>query len=120
MLAFRRILVAVKDLQARSRPAVRKAAQLAKACHAQVELYHCLSTPVYTDLALDGARGLKDMERDAREYALRRLERIAAGVRRHGVKASVAAEWDFPTYDAIVRRARHIKGFAPNGGVYQS
>ena len=59
MPAIRRILVAIKDLRSISRPALRKAAQIATACHAQVELYHCMTTPLYMDRIYDHQKGLK-------------------------------------------------------------
>lgn len=109
MPAIRRILVAIKDLRSISRPALRKAAQIATACHAQVELYHCMTTPLYMDRIYDHQKGLKTTEREMRQDALRRLERIAATLRLPGLKITAAAEWDYPAYDAIVRRALHIK-----------
>ena len=55
MPAIRRILVAIKDTSARSLPAVEKAAQLARAHKAQLELYHAISEPIYVDaLAIAG------------------------------------------------------------------
>jgi universal stress protein E len=109
MLAIRRILVAVKDLGAPGRPAVRKAAQIAQASNAQVELFHSLATPLYADLAIGSNEGLEGLERTVRQNALRRLERIASALRKHHIKVSVAAEWDYPVYDAIIRRAVRIK-----------
>ena len=109
MLAIRRILVAVKDLGAPGRPAVRKAAQIAQASNAQVELFHSLATPLYADLAIGSNEGLEGLEREVRQNALRRLERIASALRKRHIKVSVAAEWDYPVYDAIIRRAARIK-----------
>ena len=111
MPAVRRILVAVKDMRSSVRPVVRKAAQIASACNAHLEIYHCLSEPLVLDLAYDAGKGLAGLERDLRQQALRRLERIAESIRQRqrGLKVTVAAEWDAPAYDAIVRRARKIK-----------
>jgi universal stress protein E len=36
------------------------------------------------------------------------LERMAARLRRRGIRVSVAVEWDYPVYEAIVRRAERI------------
>jgi universal stress protein E len=108
-LKFRRILLAVKELEAKSLPAVLKAAQLARACGAEVELFHTLATPVYADLYSSSDRSLEDRERALRQQALRRLETIADRLRQHSIPVSVSAEWDFPAYEAIVRRARRIK-----------
>jgi len=109
MLPIRRILVAINDLRPTSRPIVRKAAQIALACKAQVELYHCLSNRLYLDVAADGPRSIREMEMDMRQDALRKLERIAAVIRGPHLKVSTAAEWDSPAYDAIIRRARKMK-----------
>ena len=45
----RRILVAVKDPSVKVLPAVDKAAQLARAFGAQIELFHGIDTPVFVD-----------------------------------------------------------------------
>ena len=106
-MAIRRILVAVKDPRARSLPSVDKAVQLANAWGARIELFHALDSPIYlgpAGVAGDGPRGLA---RELRARSLGRLEIIAARIRESGVDATVAVEWDFPVYEAIVRRARH-------------
>jgi len=103
--AIRRILVAVKDPGARSLPAVNKGTQLARALGAQLELFHAIDSPYYVDMlgvTAERTRGFEDEERG--EY-LQRLERVAARARLHGARVSVAAEWDYPAYEAIVRRA---------------
>ncbi len=109
MLPIRRVLVAINDLRPMSRPIVRKAAQIAVACKAQLELYHCLSNLVYVDVVADGPRSIRELETKLRQDALRKLERIAATIRGPRLKVSAAAEWDSPVYDAIIRRARKIK-----------
>jgi universal stress protein E len=109
MTAIRKILVAVKDLRGRSQPAMLKAAQLARACGASVELFHTLSTPLYADLYAFGGQSLESLEAELRQQALRRLERAADRLRTHGIRVSVSAEWDFPPYEAVIRRALRIK-----------
>ncbi len=109
MPAIHRILVAVKALDTKPLPAVLKAAQLARACGAQLELYHALATPVYIDLAVTSAQGLVSLEYELRQNALRRLEAIADRLREHGIKVTVSAEWDYPAHEAVLRRARIIK-----------
>jgi len=105
MARIRRILVAVKELEAKSLPAVLKAAQLARACGAQLELFHALATPLYVDLYV---QPLGALEQELKQQARRRLESIADRLRQHSLKVSVCVEWDAPVYDAIVRRARQI------------
>ena len=109
MPPIRRVLVAVGALHAKSLPAVLKAAQIARACGAQVELYHSLDAPIYADL--NGLRDFSvvDLERELKLRAVHRLEDIADRLRQHSLKVSVHAEWDFPAYEAVVRRALRIK-----------
>jgi universal stress protein E len=109
MAAIHRILVAVKEITGRPLPAVLKAAQLARASGAQLELFHALCSPLYCDSAAGGNKELRRLEQDLRQKAIRRLEAIADGLRLHSIKVSVSAEWDYPAHEAIVRRAQAIK-----------
>lgn len=106
---IRRILVAVRALQASSLPAVLKASQLARACGAELELFHCVDRPLYVDpYSLDG-QSPQEMEQQLRQEAMNKLEAIADRVRNHNIKVSVSVEWDSPVYEAIVRRSLHIE-----------
>lgn len=109
MPAFHRILVAVKKLDGKPLPAVLKAAQLARAFGAELELFHGLTTPVYADTDQAREQGLRSLEEDLRQKALRRLEAIADRLRVHSIKVTVSAEWDYPAHEAIIRRAQAIK-----------
>src|SRR6185437_10105473 len=108
MRPIRRILVAVKDPKARSLPAVAKAAQLARAFGAQLELFHGISSPLYVD-AYGLGDGVEAIERETVASATAQLERIAARVRSPKVKVTVRAVWDYPVHEAIVRRAHQFK-----------
>jgi universal stress protein E len=109
MPAIRTILVAVKDVTSRSQPAVLKGAQLARACGAKVELFHTLTTPLYADLNAFSGHTLETLEAELRQNTLRRLERMAERLRQHGIRVSVSAEWDFPAFEAVIRRALSVK-----------
>ena len=109
MQALRRILVAVKDPSARSMPALKKAAQLARATGAQIELFHSLSQTILIDAVAGGGPGLRQYEAEQVRRATARLEKVADTVRRHKVDVVVAAEWDHPPSEAIVRRALKTK-----------
>ena len=109
MPAFNRILVAVKELDGKPLPAVLKAAQLARAYGAQLELFHGLTSPFYSNPLMWRKQGLDSLEHDLRQNALRRLEAIADRLREHSIKVTVSAEWDYPAHEAIIRRARVIK-----------
>jgi universal stress protein E len=101
---IRRILVAVKDPLARSQPAVIKGTQLARALGAELELFHAVDAAVYVDMMGIEEGSAERVACDEREQCVQRLERIAARARLHTTKVSVAAEWDYPVYEAIVRR----------------
>jgi universal stress protein E len=104
MRPIRRILVAVKDPTAKSLPAVTKGAQLARAFGAHLELFHGISTPLYVD-TYSYQESLEEIERRMKAARVAELEKIAAGLRRQDLSVSVAAAWDFPVYEAIVRHS---------------
>jgi universal stress protein E len=108
MQPIRRILVAVKNPAARALPAVNKAAQIAKGLGAQLTLFHDIATPLYAE-ALQGREiDLKSWQREVQTARREQLEKIAARIRKHGVDVDVAADWDFPPYEAIIRKAQRI------------
>ncbi len=106
MKPIRRILVAVKNTRAQSLPAVTKAAQLAKAFGARIQLFHGISDRVYIDGGELLGMDLRQCEASERQERLEGLESLARGLRRKRIKVSTAAEWDFPAYEAILRNAR--------------
>ena len=109
MRKIRRILVAVKDANARSLPAVDKAAQLARAFGAQLELFHGIVERLAADAYVYQEGGLAGAERTLRTRYREHLEGVARRLRNTGLKVNVAAEWDFPVYEAIVRQAHRVK-----------
>jgi universal stress protein E len=101
-----RILVALKDPSATALPVVVKAAQLARGLNARIELFHCIDDPIYSDLGCPPEQGFQIVEQDWRAEILRHLESIALRLRRQGLTVRTSAQWDYPVYEAIVRRAR--------------
>ena len=106
MRPISRILVAVKDTRAKASPAITKAAQLAKALGADLELFHAICEPLVVDVLALGDQNLDQLEKSERTRHLKRLEAAAAPLRRSGLQVTTAAEWDHPAYEALVRRAR--------------
>ncbi len=109
MRPIRRILVAVKNPQSRVLPAVVKSAQLAHALGAEVILFHAIAAPLYLDgdISLLG-NSLADAQQSVRNACCERLETIAKKLRRKRLTVSVAAEWDNPVHEAVIRAAgRH-------------
>jgi universal stress protein E len=109
MSAVRRILVPIKDLNSRPIPAVLKAAQVARAYGASLELFHVLTAEMYPAPLVGSQQFFATLENDARQNGIRRLEAMADRLRLHGIKVTVSAAWDFPAHEAIVRRAQTIK-----------
>src|SRR5688572_11763322 len=98
MKAIRKILVAVKNTRQKRCPAVIKAATLAHALRAQLELFHVISGPVAIEAFAAGA--MEKVQEKERALQLARLEKIAAPLRGRGINVSTAVEWDFPSHEA--------------------
>jgi universal stress protein E len=109
MRAIRRSLVAIKEQKRSALPAVTKAAQLARALDAEIELFHGIDTPVFADVFSYSRHHVTEIERGTRQRALAALERHAEAVRKSGIKVTVSSDWDFPAYEAIIRRAIRSK-----------
>lgn len=114
MRSIRRILVAVREPASRATPpAATKGVQLARALGARLELFHALTAPIYAETFIYGDRSFSDVTRDMQQQALKHLEGLAARLKSRGrqrrLQISVAAEWDSPAYEAIIRRSRATK-----------
>jgi universal stress protein E len=108
MTPIRRILAAVKDTEASVHHAVEKAALLGKTLGASVELFHAIDESLYVDSPKAEA-ALWDAQARRRDWHLGRLQAAASRLCEAGVRASAYAEWDFPSYEAIIRRAISTK-----------
>ncbi len=108
MQPIRRILVAVKDPQARALPAVNKAAQIAKGLNAQLTLFHDIATPLYAEALQGRGIDLGSVKREVQTSRREQLEKLAARIRKHDIDVDVAADWDYPPAEAIIRKAQRI------------
>lgn len=108
MQPIRRILVAIKNPAARALPALNKAAQIAKGLGAQLTLFHDIATPLYAEALQGRDVDVKSWQREVQTARREQLEKLAARVRKHGIDVDVAADWDFPPYEAIIRKAQRI------------
>lgn len=111
MAAIRRILHAT-DYSPASRPAFRKALELAKALHGELALVHVLSPvilPIVSGETYVPPGAYDDLQRTARAVALRHLDRLMAQARRAGVRASRRLVEGVPVADWIVRAARALR-----------
>lgn len=103
MRPFRRILVAIKDPEARSSAALDKAVQLARSSGGTIELFHAISTNVYSSFGLED-KYLEELKSSRLSQALSRLEALAEKARGRGVSAKATVEWDYPPHEAIIRQ----------------
>jgi universal stress protein E len=105
MKTIRRILVPIGDFRARRLPVINKAAQLASALGAELELFHDISIAVPLEALGTPGFTLRALKSLSRRAALGGLERLAEPLRARGLKVSTTAVCDYPPYEAIVRRA---------------
>jgi universal stress protein E len=106
MRAIRKILVAVKEPSAPSLPAVDKAAQLARAFGASLELYHSVTEKVLVDPYFNFLEYTRDFERETEQRYRDELQALADKLSRQGLKATANVDWDYPPHEALVRQAR--------------
>jgi universal stress protein E len=109
MPAIRRILVAIKDPNAKSLPSIAKAARLAKGFGAKLVLFHAITDLVASDAYFVAHGDLMRVRRDTMAHYQKRLETIANRLREQGLDVTISTAWDFPAYEAIVRHARKHK-----------
>jgi universal stress protein E len=104
---LRHILVAIGELQHPPKNTLQKAAALAKASGASVELFHAIDEPdpgvSYPETATKEAVETHRAAIVSKNQA--RLERFAHDKSLRGMRLTCTAAWGHPTYDAIVRRA---------------
>lgn len=110
-LRIRRILVAIRDLRHTPRSQLRKAATLARAAGASLELFHAINEPTALDAVRWGSAGRSTQEavEVAAQRSQRRLERLGQSNLLRGLKVRSFATWDYPPHEAIVRRALAIR-----------
>jgi universal stress protein E len=105
MRKLSKILVAVGDPRRARHPAIAHAAAIAAGSGAAIELFHDLAMPMPLELTRTPEYSLRREARTIRRSMLERLEALAAPLRSAGLKVSVSAVWDFPPFEAVIRRA---------------
>jgi universal stress protein E len=105
MQAIRKILVAVKNPDARRHPAIDKAIRIAKTLGASIEFFHAIADPVFLEVQPLTGQSIAELKRKALELRQKRLDKLSARAHKLGVEANASVEWDFPPHEAIVRRS---------------
>jgi universal stress protein E len=105
---FKSILVGIESPSERRQMALGRAAKLARASGARLILFHSAFSPyaagryLYRSIVEQGIRKTVAEKRAA-------LEKLAAPLRRKGLKVTTTAVWDYPAFEAIVRQVLRAK-----------
>ena len=100
-----RVLLAIRNPQARSQPGVAKAIQVARALGATLEFFHALTDSVFIELGRSSDDALDRLRERVESEARVHLARLCMAARKHGVQVECSVEWDYPPHEAVVRRA---------------
>ena len=109
MKAIRHILFAVRNPDAVRQPGIVKAIAIAKSFGASLEVFHALSSPVFTGLQPITGVTVEVLRREIRQRTRAKLEKFSALAKRSGVELTSAVEWDYPPHESIVRRAGKVR-----------
>jgi universal stress protein E len=104
---IRRIIVAIRDERHTPKGALRKAAAIARANGASIELFHAINEPEALDALRHGyiaGRQTEQITGAIQKRSAARLAKLAAHSELKGLKVTCAATWDFPPHEAIIRR----------------
>src|SRR3569833_5437 len=106
-----RILVAIRDLHHPPRNALRKAAAIARATKATVEVFHAVDIPVRTDKAVAAlpAGTVGKLALTKLSTAERRLQQFARLEMFRGLEVTAHANADNSPHAAVIRRAERIR-----------
>lgn len=105
---FRSILVGIEFPQEKRQAGLQRAVQLARRSGARLTLFHSTYSPwsmgpqFYGSNVQTGVRKTLAAQRAA-------LEKLAAPLRRKGIKVSTSVAWDYPAFEAIVRETLRSK-----------
>ncbi|HUL83830.1 MAG TPA: universal stress protein [Gammaproteobacteria bacterium] len=103
MTAFRRILVVIDPTTA-TQPGLERGARLAKQLGAKLELFICDYNPLLTESRALDAGAVARARAALLDSDLRRLHELAAPLQSAGLDVTVAASWDHPLHEGIVRK----------------
>jgi universal stress protein E len=106
MKKLRRILVTIADLRLRNGGVLRRAAALARASGARIELFHAVTEPHF--YSRDTGEGVIDLQVTPEESVItaqRALEKLARSRLLQGCRVRAMAAWGKPAHEAILRHA---------------
>ena len=98
-------ILAVIDPTVQDQPAMRRAAWLASATGAELELLVCFYNEYLSGDSLFDSPSLEKARAEIMSIQSQHLEELAEPMRKDGIKVTTAAIWDHPLHDGIVRHA---------------
>ena len=98
-------ILAVIDPTVQDQPAMRRAAWLASATGAELELLVCYYNEYLSGDSLFDSPSLDKARAEIMGIQSQHLEELAEPLRKDGVRVTTAAIWDHPLHDGIVRHA---------------
>jgi universal stress protein E len=105
---LRQILVAIRELSHAPKSELHKAAALARASGASLELFHVIDSPdpgvSWPETATAGT--ITAQREQIASRCRRRLEQYARDGSLRGLRVTCTTSWDYPPHEAIIRRAR--------------
>lgn len=106
---IQRILVAVADCAARPSAALIKAAALARQFDATLTLFHSFYSPYLAGEQFFSPEALQGDIEGTVNARKQQLARLAAPLRRTGLRVHERVRWDYPVHESIVREAQREK-----------
>jgi universal stress protein E len=104
MTEFRRIVVVI-DPTAATQPGLDRGTRLARQVRAKLELFICDYDSSLTESRALDAGAIAKARAALLDAHLRRLRELAAPLTAEGLDVTVAASWDHPLHEGIVRKA---------------
>ena len=98
-------IIVVVDPTVKDQPAMRRAAWLAKANDAELELLICYYNEYLSGDSLFDSPSLEKAREEVIENQSKHLEALAEPFREDGIVVSTTAIWDHPLYEGVVRHA---------------
>ena len=98
-------ILAVVDPTVQDQPAMHRAAWLASATGAELELLVCYYNEYLSGDRLFDSPSLEKARAEIMGVQSKHLEELAESLRKNGVRVTTAAIWDHPLHDGIVRHA---------------
>lgn len=98
-------ILAVIDPTAAEQPALRRAAWLASASGAELELLVCYYNEYLSGDRLFDSPSLENARAEVIKGQTEHLEKLAEPMRKNGIRVTTSAIWDHPLHDGIARHA---------------